>query len=247
MPSLPSPLFTGHFPGRPILPGIAHLALAQGALEEITGRAAPLAAVRSLKLRRPVTPGEELELRIGSPGEDGAVRFEAWVGGAVASQGTITVRGPEWAAAETAVAQLPAAGFPPPSELLPHRPPALLLRAVSEVWPEGITAVAEVPRDHPLVAGGRFPTFLLLEAAAQAAGVLAALGRHDSGGPRIGYLVGIRDATFAVPSLAAGSPVRVTARLEGGAGALAVYAATAGEPGHEVAAGTLSTFVPGDP
>src|SRR6476659_6063693 len=86
-----SRLFAGHFPGRPILPGIAHLALAQSALSEILGREVALAAVRSLKLRRPVVPGDLPELRIGPPGEDGAARFEVRCGATAASQGVVEI------------------------------------------------------------------------------------------------------------------------------------------------------------
>ncbi|HEV7507463.1 MAG TPA: hypothetical protein VGS07_21440 [Thermoanaerobaculia bacterium] len=243
--------FTGHFPGRPILPGIAYLALAQRALSEILGREAALAAVRSLKLRRPVVPGDLPELRIGPPGEDGVARFEVRCGGAVASQGGVEVwSGPAPADGSAGEPGLAAAGFPPPEALLPHGPPALLLHAVSEVAEDAIVAVAEVPSRHPLVVEGRFPAFLALEAAAQAAAALEALGRREAPGPRIGYLVGIRDARFAVPSLPAGRRLRVAARLTGGAYPLSMYAVSIGEigeAGHEMATGTLSTFLLADP
>src|SRR5204862_6532027 len=118
-----SPLFTGHFPGRPILPGIAHLALAQGALSEIMGREVSLAAVRSLKLRRPVVPGDLTELRIGPPGEDGVARFEVRRGETVASQGAIEIwNGPVPAEGSAGEMDLTATGFPPPESLLPHGP-----------------------------------------------------------------------------------------------------------------------------
>ncbi|MFY9821097.1 MAG: hypothetical protein WAM82_06930 [Thermoanaerobaculia bacterium] len=236
-----SPVFAGHFPGRPVLPGIAHLALAQRALSEILGREVALAAVRSLKLRRPVVPGDRLELRIGPPGDDGAWRFEVRCGGAAASQGVVEVSiGP---ISPIGPIGLEATSFPPPATLLPHAPPALLLRAVAEASEGAIVAVAEVPLSHPLALDGRFPAFLTLEAAAQAAAALETLGRREAPGPRIGYLVGIRDARFTVPSLPAGRRFRVTARLTGGAFPLSMYAVTAGEAGREVAAGTLSTFL----
>jgi 3-hydroxymyristoyl/3-hydroxydecanoyl-(acyl carrier protein) dehydratase len=238
-------LFIGHFPGQPILPGIAHLALAQWALGEITGREVALAAVRSLKLRRTVVPGDLLELRFSIPGEDGVERFEVRCEGAMASQGEVRIwAGPEPADSDFGASEsLAVAGFASPDALLPHQPPALLLRAVAEVAEGGIVAVAEISPSHPLVAGGRFPAFLTLEAAAQAAAALEALGRNEGEGPRIGYLVGIRDARFTVPTLAAGRRFRVAARLQGGASPLAVYALTIGEAGQEVAAGTVSTFL----
>ncbi len=242
-----SALFAGHFPGHPILPGIAHLALARQGLSEILGREIELAAVRSLKLRRTLVPGEPAELRVSAPGEDGATRFEVRCGGAVASQGTVEVwsgpSGPISPISPISAIDPEATAFPPPEALLPHGPPALLLRAVSEAGDGHIAAVAEVSPDHPLVAQGRFPAFLTLEAAAQAAAALEALGRREASGPRIGYLVGIRDARFAVPSLPAGRPFRVAARLTGGAFPLSVYSVTAGEG----AAGTLSTFLLSEP
>jgi 3-hydroxyacyl-[acyl-carrier-protein] dehydratase len=249
-----SPLFAGHFPGRSILPGIVHLALARRALSEIMGREIALAAVRSLKLRQPVVPGDLLELRVGVPEEEGSWRFEVRCGSAAASQGVVQV----WTSPSTAddpsggASGLAATGFPLPEALLPHRPPALLLHAVAEVSEGGIVAVAEISPSHPLAADGRFPAFLTLEAAAQAAAALEALGRREAPGPRIGYLVGIRDARFTVPSLPVGRRLRVTARLVGGAFPLSMYAVTvggvgeAGKPGREVAVGTLSTFLLAD-
>jgi 3-hydroxymyristoyl/3-hydroxydecanoyl-(acyl carrier protein) dehydratase len=50
------PLFEGHFPGRPILPVVALLALVAGAL----GRTAPLRGVAFARLRQPVFPGDAL-------------------------------------------------------------------------------------------------------------------------------------------------------------------------------------------
>jgi acyl dehydratase len=92
-----SPLFTGHFPGHPILPGIAHLALVTRALSDWQGREVALAGVRSLKLRRPVGPGETLAVRlsglsgVGDAG-DGGVGFVLEREGETVSRGTVAWR-----------------------------------------------------------------------------------------------------------------------------------------------------------
>lgn len=63
------PFFTGHFPQRPIMPGVLIIeALAQTggialmAEEENQGRLAMLGGVQRAKFLRPVTPGDVLEL-----------------------------------------------------------------------------------------------------------------------------------------------------------------------------------------
>jgi 3-hydroxyacyl-[acyl-carrier-protein] dehydratase len=229
-----SPLFAGHFPGSPILPGIAHLAIVERAL------GTPLDAVRSMKIRRPVAPGETLELSLGSPGEDGWIRFEIRLPEGVVSSGAVQTsrsgRDLEETAALPAVGELPI--------LLPHAPPARLVHGVLEVSAVAVVCAAEVPPSHPLAVAGRVPALLGIEAAAQSAAVLEALARRvEDPGPRIGYLVGVREARFAVPSLATGRPFRVSARLQGSAPPLSIYEIAVGEPGREAVTGTVSTFL----
>ncbi len=90
-----SPLFTGHFPGHPILPGVAQLALVTRALADWRGPGTTLAGVRSLKLRQPVRPGDILAVRL-SPraedAEDGSVSFVIERDGERVSRGTVLTR-----------------------------------------------------------------------------------------------------------------------------------------------------------
>lgn len=226
-----SPLFEGHFPGHPILPGVAQLALVESAL------GAPLTEVRAVKLRRPVGPGEVLELSLGEPDGDGWTRFELRREGEAVSSGALNA-GTIRAASSTPPPELPPLGaFSPVEDLLPHAPPARLILGILDASPEGITAVAEVPPGHPLVVDGLAPALLGIEAAAQAAAILEALQRTDGLGPRIGYLVGIREArlTGAFP---AGRPFRVAARLQGGAFPLSIYEIAV----EGIVTGTISTY-----
>jgi 3-hydroxyacyl-[acyl-carrier-protein] dehydratase len=231
-----SPLFAGHFPGRPILPGIAHLAFVERAL------GSPLSAVRSLKLRRLVTPGETLDLLLAPADGEGWTRFEIRREGEAVSGGAVSggAAGQGGAGEDGEGASSPGEDLP---VILPHAPPARLVRSVVETPAGGIVCRAEVPASHPLAAGGRFPAFLGIEAAAQAAAVLEAIEaiarREADPGSRIGYLVGIREARFAVATLPVDLPFRVTARLQGNAPPLSIYEVTAGE----AVAGMLSTFL----
>jgi predicted hotdog family 3-hydroxylacyl-ACP dehydratase len=234
-----SPLFAGHFPGRPILPGITHLAIVERAL------GAPLAAVRGLRLRRQVLPGEPLDLALGTPDPEGWTRFEIRREEAVVAGGAVQTSnadGETWAGTDPAGTSHGAGDL---ASLLPHAPPALLVRSVLTASAEEIACEAEIPPDHPLAAAGRAPAWLGVEAAAQAAAVLEALARREENpGPRVGYLVGIREARFASFFLPAGETFRVTARLEGSAPPLSIYATTAGDGSARTTA-TISTFLSG--
>jgi len=162
-----SPLFAGHFPGHPILPGIAHLAFVERAL------GVPLTAVRSMKIRRPVAPGERLELSLGALDGEGWTRFEIRREEEMVSNGAVaTGQG----VAEPEEMAIPAVGeFP---ILLPHAPPARLVHGVLEASAAEIVCGAEIPPSHPLAALGRAPSLLGIEAAAQAAAVLESLARR---------------------------------------------------------------------
>jgi 3-hydroxymyristoyl/3-hydroxydecanoyl-(acyl carrier protein) dehydratase len=239
-----SPFFAGHFPGHPILPGIAHPLLVARAL----GSTARITEVGTLKLRSPVRPGDVLDLSGTGPGDDGIVRFELRRGTeGVVSQGTFRIAPPEWNGNPVLPALEAPGDFPPISTLIPHQPPARLVRDVLETSAEALTGIAEIPAGSPFVENGRAPAFLGLEAAAQGAAALEALSRRDvSGpsGPRIGYLVGLRNARFHTAWLPAELSFRVTVRLSGSAPPLSVYEVTVeGGDGAELVRGTISTYI----
>ncbi len=139
-------------------------------------------------------------------------------------------------------------GPPPIESLVPHRDPALLVRVVASSSPGEISCIAVISGDHPLAAGGRAPCLLGIEAAAQTAAALEALSRPpgETAGPRIGYLVGIREAVFHLPDLPAGWPLRVAVRAAGSAPPLAVYEATVELDGLPALTATLSTYLAAD-
>jgi predicted hotdog family 3-hydroxylacyl-ACP dehydratase len=131
--------------------------------------------------------------------------------------------------------------------LLPHRDPMRLVRVIVEAAPpfDRIQCIAVIPANNPLVLKGRAPAFLGLEAAAQAAAALEALSRReDAPGPRLGYLVGVRDAVFHAPDLPVSLPLVVTVEAAGSAPPLAVYEIRVEENGAVLLTGTISTYVP---
>ena len=88
-----SPVLSGHFPGHPILPGIAHLELALQGTREIEGSEAILRSLRGVRFRQPVVPTDTVELIVVRGAEPGALRFEIRLGETVASSGSLVVDG----------------------------------------------------------------------------------------------------------------------------------------------------------
>ena len=228
-----SPLFAGHFPGHPILPGISQLALIA---EQIPGT---IAEIPSFRLRSPVHPGDLLTTRIDRT--DSSVRFELSREGEAVSSGVLRLGESSGAAQLPDIDDRP--GPPSVEDLVPHAPPARLVHSVQEVSPEGLTGTALIPGTSPFVVDGQAPAFLGLEAAAQGAAVLEALERRE-GGPRIGYLVAIRGARLAVGTLPADRPFRIVLRLTGSAPPLSIYeVAVPGDGATDLLRGSISTYL----
>jgi len=83
------PAFAGHFPGRPILPGVVLLdavarAIAAGLALEVT----PLWRVDTVKFLQPALPGDSLTLEW-EPMATGEVRFIVDRGGQPLTKGTL--------------------------------------------------------------------------------------------------------------------------------------------------------------
>ena len=87
------PAFEGHFPGRPILPGVVLLAEAMAVLESLAARPPEGWTLASVKFPSPAAPGEALVMaheRLAS----GAVRWEIRADGRVVAAGTAAPRDP---------------------------------------------------------------------------------------------------------------------------------------------------------
>lgn len=81
--------FEGHFEGAPILPGVAHLALALSACGGEPGRPRVLTGVRDFRLKRPLGPRDQVEVVLADGREPGSVRFEIRCHGEAASVGVL--------------------------------------------------------------------------------------------------------------------------------------------------------------
>lgn len=85
------PAFEGHFPGRPILPGVALLGEVFATLARCAAFDPVAFTLSSVKFLRPVPPGESLVLRFTrSPG--GGLRFEVHGAGGPVANGAVAPR-----------------------------------------------------------------------------------------------------------------------------------------------------------
>jgi 3-hydroxyacyl-[acyl-carrier-protein] dehydratase len=100
------PVFAGHFPAKPILPGVflieavaqtAGVMLGSATLEvsaKSNGGVALLAAVNHFKFLKPVTPGQELRVETKKLTEVGSMAYIAgtvWVDGEIVAKGELSV------------------------------------------------------------------------------------------------------------------------------------------------------------
>jgi hypothetical protein len=99
--------------------------------------------------------------------------------------------------------------------MIPHTRTARFLTAIA-----GNEATIRIPAQHPLVRNARAPSFLGIEAGAQAA---AAMSQGSGGQPKSGRLVRVREAVFSMQEIPAETDLRVVATLEAAAPPLAIY------------------------
>jgi 3-hydroxyacyl-[acyl-carrier-protein] dehydratase len=237
------PLFEGHFPGRPILPGIAELVLVWRAMSDASGPP-DVSGIPFARFRGLVVPSDVLRISA-EPGG----RFEVRRGAELVANGTMTpgVPGAEGGGA-TAVASRAPRGAPPIRELIPHRPPMLFVERILGVADDGATCLGRVPHECALVTGGSVPAFVALEAATQTAAVWEALRRSGGPGPaaaRMGYLVSLKDVLLRRGMIPADADLIASIRLVGEASPLTMYAVDVSVEGELALRGTIGTYLAG--
>jgi 3-hydroxyacyl-[acyl-carrier-protein] dehydratase len=241
------PLFEGHFPGRPVLPGVGLLDLVLRALAA-AGASESLSEIATLRLRRLVEPGDHLELEAQSVDPDGRTRVEVRRAAEVVANGVVVLGEPTPVA--TPAAPRPRLSRPSPAPdldaLLPHRPPMRFVEAIEAETDGGVVCAVSIPTLSAFSERGSAPALVALEMAAQSAAVFEALlrfRREEGGGARVGYLVGARDVSFARARVPAGVTLFAAVRLTAIAGPLSTYGFEVSDGCEVVAAGTLSAWL----
>lgn len=239
--------FEGHFPGRPILPGVVELLLVVRALADAANRPMPLRGIRFARLRQLVLPGDKLQADARELA-DGSVRV------AITRQDVVVANAellpgrpaPLAPAARSPEAHRDVSQTPPLDALLPHRPPMRFVASISGETPDGLDCTACVPAECGLAHDGQVPLLAGVEAAAQSAAAWEAVRRWREGNPaapRVGYLVALRDVEFFAEDLPAGSSFATSVRLEDAAPPLTHYRFEVVQGGTPLARGKIATFM----
>ncbi len=252
------PWFEGHFPGRPILPGVAELTLAIAALKQETGKPLPLRGIAFVRLRHLVLPGDRLELAArestGREGETARLRFDLKREGVLVANGEIIVGAPRsqpgaFPDHRTRMAPggiVPAGIVPSMEALLPHRPPMRFVDSILKQRGDALDCIVRIPGRCVLVSGGSAPTVAAIEAAAQAAATWEALQRWRRQGeaaPRVGYLVAMRDVAFFTDLIPADQSLLVSVHLEAASPPLTHYRFEVSLEGRRLVRGVIGTFL----
>lgn len=90
---LDHPVFAGHFPGTPIVPGAMLMDIALHAIAAATGTTMDDCAINSVKFLSPAGPGEELVIQH-TLSASGAIRFDIVAGMRKIASGSIVPGSP---------------------------------------------------------------------------------------------------------------------------------------------------------
>jgi len=91
-----SPWFQGHFPGDPMLPGIAQLHLVMGAIRASLGHGVRLVGLKRVRFKRVIRPEETIEIAADPvPDKPGMIRFQLMLEGENACSGLMLTGPPE--------------------------------------------------------------------------------------------------------------------------------------------------------
>lgn len=102
--------------------------------------------------------------------------------------------------------------FPPIHELLPHRPPLLLLKEVVSFDDRHISCLVDAPANVPFADAEGVDCVVATEWMAQAVGAFVGAKKRSEGrAPQVGFIIGIRKVDFHTPKVKNAAHVRVTA------------------------------------
>jgi predicted hotdog family 3-hydroxylacyl-ACP dehydratase len=238
---LPANCCAGHFPDRPLVPGVLQLMLVERAVTEAIGESVAVAGISRVRWRKPVTPADRL--RLSAALDDLKVRFELSADGVVVCDGSLVLDRLPTVDVEHPSESTGASGGPDPSTLLPHRPPMLFVDRVVEWGEHGGLCRGRIDPDSCLAAGGgTVAATAAIEFAAQAMAAVEMCRSGHDGPPRRGVLVAVSRTVAS----ASGFPVGAALTAEVGpttwSPPMARSSARVATGGHEILTCHLTTW-----
>jgi len=133
--------------------------------------------------------------------------------------------------------------FPPIVEVVPHRPPMLLLDRVLSYDGERVVSELVLRPDSPFAEGDEVPAIVGIEYMAQTIAAGAGLSARDKGQPaRVGFLLGCRSLTIAVDSFRVGDRLTIEARRTWGENDIGSFACKVRRGDDVLVEGALTVY-----
>src|SRR5215510_11313206 len=151
-----APYLRGHFPGRPILPGVVQLWLVVEHLVGEVGSSLFLRSIKFARLRQLVVPGDRLDVAF-RPAADSYMRADITRSGVLVANAELEVgSGSDRQPLPRAMrVEGTAVAAPPLDLLLPHRPPMRFVTKVERELAAGLQCMACISLACGLASGGR--------------------------------------------------------------------------------------------
>lgn len=87
-----SPWFSGHFPGEPILPGVAQLGMVFDSIKQACGINLKISGVKRVKFKRIIKPGDKIQIIAREKNDNNSLyTFQVMVDSQIACNGIMTV------------------------------------------------------------------------------------------------------------------------------------------------------------
>jgi 3-hydroxyacyl-[acyl-carrier-protein] dehydratase len=87
-----SPWFSGHFPGEPILPGVAQLEMALDAIKRLNRKSLRISGLKRVRFKQVIRPDEKLRITVAPHKKDVlSYLFRIMVNGELVSNGILMV------------------------------------------------------------------------------------------------------------------------------------------------------------
>ncbi|NNK85780.1 MAG: hypothetical protein HKO91_09535 [Desulfobacterales bacterium] len=87
-----SPWFSGHFPGEPILPGVAQLGMVFNVIKRVCGKNWKISGVKRVKFKRIIKPGDKIKIITNKKDDENSLHtFQVMVDSHIACSGILAV------------------------------------------------------------------------------------------------------------------------------------------------------------